>query len=108
MMAEKTASRIPKRLALTVGELPAPGTLPDPYPYETVEPHKQGFVERDGVRSWYAQYGDSGPWLAFAPIYQIANSYLLRGVVPWLSQHFRVVVMDLRGNGQSDRPDAQA
>ena len=27
-----------------------------------------------------------------------------KGVVPWLSQHFRVVVMDLRGNGRSDRP----
>ncbi len=103
MMAD-SAPKIPTRLALTVGELPAPGTLPVPYPYETVEPHQQGFVERGGVRSWYAQYGDSGPWLAFAPIFQIANSHMLRGVVPWLSQHFRVVVMDLRGNGRSDRP----
>src|SRR5690606_36647019 len=40
----------------------------------------------------------------FSPIYQIANSHLLRGVVPWLAQHFRVAVMDLRGNGRSDRP----
>lgn len=101
-------THIPKRLALVAGELPAPGTLPDPYPYETTEPHRQGFVERDGVRSWYGQFGESGPWLVFAPIYQIANSYLLRGVVPWLSQHFRVMVMDLRGNGRSDRPATQA
>ena len=95
---------IPRRLALAAGALPAPGTLPDPYPYETVQPVREGFVSQAGVRSWYAQYGDSGPWLAFAPVYQIANSHLLRGVVPWLSQHFRVVVMDLRGNGRSDRP----
>lgn len=100
--------KIPRRLALAAGELPAPGTLPQPYPFETVEPHRQGFVERGGVRSWYAQFGDSGPWLAFAPIYQIASSYMLRGVLPWLSQHFRVAVMDLRGNGRSDRPKAQA
>ena len=93
---------------LVYGDLPAPGTLPAPYPYETVEPHKQGFVERGGVRTWYGQFGEQGPWLTFAPIYQIANTHLLRGVVPWLSQHFRVVVIDLRGNGRSDRPNTQA
>ena len=52
---------VPERLALTVGPLPAPGTLPEPYPFETVAPLREGFVERDGVRSWYAQFGDSGP-----------------------------------------------
>ena len=98
---------IPRRLALAAGELPPPRTLPEPYPYETVSPVREGFVSQAGVRSWYAQYGDSGPWLAFAPVYQIANAYMLRGVVPWLSQHFRVVVMDLRGNGRSDRPARQ-
>ena len=97
-------STVPKRLALAAGPLPAPGTLPAPYPYETVAPVHEGFVERGGVRSWYAQYGDAGPWIAFAPVFQIANAYLLRGVVPWLSQHCRVVVGDLRGNGRSDRP----
>ena len=56
------------------------------------------------MRSWYAQYGEAGPWIAFAPIFQIANTHLLRAVVPWLSQHYRVLVMDLRGSGRSDRP----
>lgn len=95
---------LPRRLTLQVGPLPAPGTLPHPYPYETITPHREGFVERAGVRSWYAQYGDSGPWIAFAPIFQIANAHLLRAVVPWLAQHYRVLVMDLRGSGRSDRP----
>ena len=103
-----TKTPLPKRLALTAGKLPEPGTLPNPYPFETVQPAREGFVEQSGVRSWYAQYGTQGPWLAFAPVYQIANTHLLRGVVPWLSQHFRVVVMDLRGNGRSDRPSAAA
>ena len=98
---------LPARLLLAAGPLPAAGTLPDPYPYETVTPRKEGFVERAGVKSWYAQYGDGGPWLAFAPIFQIANSHVLRGVLPYLSQHYRVVVMDLRGNGRSDRPQVQ-
>ena len=96
----------PLRLAVTAGPLPALGTLPQPYPYESIAPTREGFVEREGVRSWYAQYGESGPWLVFAPVFQIANAYLLRGVVPWLAQHFRVVVGDLRGNGRSDRPTA--
>lgn len=95
---------LPRRLQLAAGAMPEPGTLPKPYPYETVEPVHEGFVERDGVRTWHAQFGESGPWLVFSPIYQIANSHMLRGVAPWLSQHFRVVVMDLRGNGRSDRP----
>ena len=96
----------PERLSLTAGPLPEAGSLPDPYPYESITPVCEGFVELDSVRSWYAQFGDSGPWLAFAPVYQIANSHLFKGVVPWLSQHYRVVVMDLRGNGRSDRPQA--
>ncbi|MBE7369842.1 alpha/beta hydrolase [Ramlibacter pallidus] len=95
---------LPRRLQLAAGAMPEPGTLPKPYPYETVEPVHEGFVERDGVRTWHAQFGERGPWLVFSPIYQIANSHMLRGVAPWLSQHFRVVVMDLRGNGRSDRP----
>jgi pimeloyl-ACP methyl ester carboxylesterase/predicted glycosyltransferase len=98
------APKGPRRLALLAGQMPPPRTVPEPYPYETVQPVVQGRIERDGVRTWYAQYGNAGPWLVFTPIYQIANTHMLRGVVPWLSQHCRVVVMDLRGNGLSDRP----
>ena len=93
-----------ERLALAAGPLPALGTLNEPYPFETVVPEREGYVERDGVRTWYAQYGASGPWLAFAPVFQIGNTNLHKGVVPYLAQHFRVVVTDLRGNGRSDRP----
>lgn len=103
-MNEPASRALPERLTLAAGPLPAPRTLSEPHPFETVQPLHEGHVERDGVRSWYAQYGDAGPWLAFAPLFQIANSHLLKGVVPHLSQHLRVVVMDLRGNGRSDRP----
>lgn len=75
-------------------------------PYETVEPARQGFVDRDGVRIWYAVWGDSGPWIAFAPPFQMVDSRMLKGAVPWLCEHFRVITMDGRGNGRSDRPDA--
>lgn len=97
---------VPERLALWAGPLPEGGSVPGACPYETVSPVREGFVERDGVRSWYAQFGEAGPWLAFAPIFQIVNAHLLMGVVPYLAMHYRVVVMDLRGNGRSDRPTA--
>lgn len=93
-----------------VGPLPDAGRLPanGASPFETVQPAHEGFVERDGVRSWWAVFGDAGPWLAFAPIFQITHSQVLKGVVPYLSRHFRVVIMDGRGNGRSDRPRGQA
>ncbi|MDQ6620464.1 MAG: alpha/beta hydrolase, partial [Pseudomonadota bacterium] len=105
-MSGLAAGAMPARLALTAGDMPAPGTLPEPYPYETVAPVREGFIERNGIKTWFGQFGDAGPWLVFAPVYQIANVHMLKGVVPWLAQHFRVVVMDLRGNGRSDRPKA--
>ncbi len=97
---------LPRRLELQAGTIETSGNLPEPYPYESTAPLRDGFVDRDGVKTWYGQFGDAGPWLVFAPVYQIANTHLLKGVVPWLAQHFRVVVMDLRGNGRSDRPAA--
>jgi pimeloyl-ACP methyl ester carboxylesterase/predicted glycosyltransferase len=92
-----------------VGELPQPGRPPatEGYPFETVRPVRDGYVERDGVKSWYAVWGEAGPWIAFAPIFQITHTQMLKATVPYLSRHFRVVTMDGRGNGRSDRPQGQ-
>jgi pimeloyl-ACP methyl ester carboxylesterase/predicted glycosyltransferase len=93
-----------------VGALPEGGRLPesDAFPFGTLRPARDGYVERDGVRSWYAVWGGQGPWLAFAPIFQITHSQILKAVVPYLACHFRVITMDGRGNGRSDRPRGQA
>ena len=88
------------------GALPEAGAVPaaDRVPFQTVQPVQEHFVERDGVKLYAAQWGTSGPWLAFAQPFQIVHSQMLKAAVPYLSQHFRVLTMDGRGNGRSDRP----
>lgn len=100
---------LPDSFRSVVGALGAPGVVPDRdrSPFETVQPVHEGCIERDGVRIWYAVWGDSGPWIAFAPPFQVTHSQMLKGTVPYLSRHFRVVTVDGRGNGRSDRPQGQ-
>jgi pimeloyl-ACP methyl ester carboxylesterase/predicted glycosyltransferase len=102
-------SAVPERFRTIVGELPEPGRLPDHEagPYETARPAREGYIVRNGVKSWYAVWGSRGPWIAFAPIFQIVHSQILKATVPYLAQHFRVLTMDGRGNGRSDRPRGQ-
>ncbi len=105
----KPGRPLPERLDQIAGALPEPGVAPgaDTSPYDTVQPAQQGFIERDGVKIWYAVWGDGGPWVAFAPPFQIVHSQMLKGTVPYLSRHFRVITTDGRGNGRSDRPTGQ-
>lgn len=102
--------KLPERMERVVGSLPEAGKLhdPGPYPFETVKPASDGFIERDGVRTYYAVWGETGPAIVFAPIYQVVHTSQLKATVPYLSRYFRVVTIDLRGNGRSDRPDDPA
>jgi pimeloyl-ACP methyl ester carboxylesterase len=67
-------------------------------------PDEEGFVERDGIRSFYEVYGDGEPTVLLMPTWSIVHSRHWKMQVPYLARHCRVLTFDGRGNGRSDRP----
>ncbi|HEY7069914.1 MAG TPA: alpha/beta hydrolase, partial [Acidimicrobiales bacterium] len=71
-------------------------------------PDRAGFVERDGVKVGYEVFGHGEPGLLLIPSTPISHSRSWKGQVAFLSRHHRVVTVDGRGNGRSDRPAESA
>ena len=67
-------------------------------------PDHEGFVERDGVRTFYEVYGDGEKTILLLPTWSLIHSRVWKAQIPYLARHFRVVTFDGRGNGKSDRP----
>jgi pimeloyl-ACP methyl ester carboxylesterase len=67
-------------------------------------PDESGYVERDGVRSYYEVYGSGKPTVLLLPTWSILHSRHWKMQIPYLARHTRVVTFDGRGNGRSDRP----
>jgi pimeloyl-ACP methyl ester carboxylesterase len=67
-------------------------------------PDEADHVERDGVRVFYELYGDGFPTVLLLPTWSVAHSRAWKAQIPYLARHFRVVTLDGRGNGRSDRP----
>ena len=65
---------------------------------------KSGYAPVNGIKIWYAEFG-RGPSVILLHG-GLANSSYWGELVPALSPHYRVVVMDSRGHGRSSR-DAQ-
>ncbi len=64
------------------------------------------YAENNGVKIWYEIHGEGKRTLVMVHGFQIAYSeFFKRTYVPFLSRHMRVVTLDLRGNGRSDRPE---
>ncbi|HEX2573427.1 MAG TPA: alpha/beta fold hydrolase [Polyangia bacterium] len=62
------------------------------------------FVTSCGTQIFYDVAGaGERDLLLLPPCYPIVHSRLWKAQVPYLSRHFRVITMDFRGNGQSDR-----
>jgi pimeloyl-ACP methyl ester carboxylesterase len=62
-------------------------------------------LNRDGVNIYYEVHG-SGPALLLTHGYS-ASSKMWAGQIAPLSKHFKLIVWDMRGHGQSDYPDDQ-
>src|SRR6201997_5880758 len=68
------------------------------------EPDKHGHIIRDGACIAWERFGDRGPWVLFVPTWHIVHSRSWKMAVAHLSRRFRVLTLDPRGNGSSDRP----
>jgi pimeloyl-ACP methyl ester carboxylesterase/predicted glycosyltransferase len=66
-------------------------------------PDLEGHLDRDGVNIFYEVYDNPGPTLLLVPSFSITHSRMWKGLIPYLSRHFRVVTLDGRGNGKADR-----
>ncbi len=71
-------------------------------------PDESGYVERDGVRSYYEVHGAGTPTVLLLPTWSIMHSRHWKMQIPYLARHCRVVTFDARGNGRSDRPQDAA
>ena len=67
-------------------------------------PDEEGFVTRDGVRTFYEIYGEGKTTVLLLPTWSLVHSRHWKMQIPYLSRHVRVVTFDGRGNGRSDRP----
>lgn len=69
-----------------------------------IAPSTTGYVERDGISVYYESYGDGDPTVFLLMPDLIVQSEAWKAQVPFLARHYRVVVIDPRGNGNSDSP----
>lgn len=73
------------------------------------QPDQHGYTVRDGVRLHWEVYGEGDRTVLLLPTWSIIHSRHWKFQIPYLARHCRVLVMDGRGNGLSDRPaDAEA
>jgi pimeloyl-ACP methyl ester carboxylesterase/predicted glycosyltransferase len=67
-------------------------------------PDTEGFVVRDGVKVFYEVYGDGAATVVLMPTWPIAHCRMWKAQIPYLARRHRVITIDPRGNGRSDRP----
>lgn len=67
-------------------------------------PNQEGRLSRGGIELHYEVYGDGEHTILFVPTWALVHSRNYKAQIPYLSDRFRVVTYDPRGNGKSDRP----
>jgi pimeloyl-ACP methyl ester carboxylesterase len=69
-----------------------------------VAPVEEGVLVREGFGVGYAVYGDGDVTVCLVMPDTIVHARAWKAQVPFLARTFRVVTVDPRGNGRSDRP----
>jgi pimeloyl-ACP methyl ester carboxylesterase/UDP:flavonoid glycosyltransferase YjiC (YdhE family) len=69
-----------------------------------IQPVRDGYTTRDGVRLHWEVYGEGDLTVFLMPTWSITHSRHWKFQIAYLARHCRVLVMDGRGNGLSDRP----
>jgi pimeloyl-ACP methyl ester carboxylesterase len=97
-------------LVLTVAQLSLSAQQPST-PRPTTPPvmvgQKDGtFTTKDGVKIHYLTHGDSGSWVVLVHGYSdnAQRMWFNTGIAPEIAKHHRVVALDNRNHGQSDKP----
>ncbi len=67
-------------------------------------PHKSDFVNVNGIRLHYLDWGGDGPVLLFIPGLG-CSAYIFRKFAPRFTDKFHVLAFDRRGHGDSDYPE---
>jgi len=67
-------------------------------------PDRHGYTVRDGARLHWELYGEGATTVFLLPTWSIIHSRHWKFQIAYLARHCRVLVMDGRGNGLSDRP----
>ncbi|MBI2203502.1 MAG: alpha/beta fold hydrolase [Candidatus Rokubacteria bacterium] len=66
-------------------------------------PDREGYVESQGVRICWEQYGEADRTVLFVPPWQIVHSRAWKMQVAYFARYFRVLTYDAPGNGRSGR-----
>jgi pimeloyl-ACP methyl ester carboxylesterase len=64
------------------------------------------FTTRDGIKIHYLTHGDQGSWVVLVHGYSdnAQRMWFNTGIAPEIAKHHRVVAIDNRNHGQSDKP----
>src|SRR6266702_2015193 len=92
-----------------VASPPALPKLRGPIGMRAIEPVRDGYTTRGGLRLHWEVSGEGHRTVFLMPTWSITHSRHWKFQIAYLARHCRVLVMDGRGNGLSDRPvDAEA
>ena len=93
--------------ALATGVAAQQAAVPRPAAPPVMVGQKDGsFTTSDGIKIHYLTHGDSGSWVVLVHGYSdnAQRMWFNTGIAPEIAKHHRVVAIDNRNHGQSDKP----